>query len=81
LNLKDHPKIRAEKSPLRSITSVLIHGSAGPKKSSGIALSAASFNGGRFFGGNFQKTVFAISGILLAGFSVKFIYDALTRFY
>ncbi len=41
------------------------------------ALSALSYRGGRFFGDGFQKAVFAVSGLLLAAFSGKFIYDAL----
>ncbi len=41
-------------------------------------ISALSYRGGRFFGDRFQKAVFAVSGVLLAAFSVKFIYEALT---
>ncbi len=40
------------------------------------ALSALSYRGGRFFGDSFQKAVFAVSGVLLAVFSVIFIYEA-----
>jgi threonine/homoserine/homoserine lactone efflux protein len=40
------------------------------------SLSALSFKGGRFFGRSFQKIVFAVSGLLLVGFSGKFVYDA-----
>jgi threonine/homoserine/homoserine lactone efflux protein len=40
------------------------------------ALSALSYRGGRFFGHGFQKGVFAVSGLLLAVFSGKFIYEA-----
>lgn len=39
-------------------------------------LSALSYRGGRFFGDRFQKIVFAVSGVLLAAFSIKFIYEA-----
>jgi threonine/homoserine/homoserine lactone efflux protein len=39
-------------------------------------LSALSYRGGRFFGDRFQKAVFAVSGILLAAFGVKFINEA-----
>jgi threonine/homoserine/homoserine lactone efflux protein len=41
-------------------------------------LSALSFRGGRFFGKNFQKAIFAVSGIVLIIFSGKFIYEAVT---
>jgi threonine/homoserine/homoserine lactone efflux protein len=40
------------------------------------ALSALSYRGGRYFGGGFQKGVFAVSGVLLAVFSGKFICEA-----
>jgi LysE type translocator. len=39
-------------------------------------LSAMSFRGGRFFGKNFQKVIFAVSGVVLVIFSGKFIYEA-----
>jgi threonine/homoserine/homoserine lactone efflux protein len=38
-------------------------------------LSALSFKGGQFFGGKFQKAVFALCGGLLIFFAVKFFYD------
>ncbi|MBN2160559.1 MAG: LysE family transporter [Spirochaetes bacterium] len=39
-------------------------------------LSALSYRGGRFFGNNFQKAVFAVSGVALVGFGGKFLFDA-----
>lgn len=39
-------------------------------------LSILSFKGGQFFGKNFQKVIFAVSGVLLVVFSGKFMYDA-----
>jgi threonine/homoserine/homoserine lactone efflux protein len=41
-------------------------------------LSALSYRGGAFFGDRFQKGVFAVSGVVLAVFGVKFIYEAIT---
>lgn len=44
-------------------------------------MSALSYRGGRFFGKNFQKAVFAVSGVLLIGFGGKFIYDAALKLF
>ncbi|NIS68195.1 MAG: LysE family transporter [Proteobacteria bacterium] len=44
-------------------------------------LSALSFKGGQFFGKRFQKTVFAICGLILLFFSGKFVIDALRLFF
>jgi len=40
-------------------------------------LSALSFKGGRFFGKIFQKAVFAVCGVFLVFFGLKFILDGL----
>jgi hypothetical protein len=39
-------------------------------------LSTLSFRGGSFFGKNFQKGVFAVSGLALVVFGVKFLFDS-----
>jgi threonine/homoserine/homoserine lactone efflux protein len=39
-------------------------------------LSALSYRGGRFFGNNFQKAVFAVSGVVLVVFGGKFLLEA-----
>jgi threonine/homoserine/homoserine lactone efflux protein len=39
-------------------------------------LSALSFKGGQFFGKRLQQVLFAICGVFLLFFSVKFVYDA-----
>ncbi|MBD3390677.1 MAG: hypothetical protein GF418_01495 [Chitinivibrionales bacterium] len=39
-------------------------------------LSALSFKGGRFFGGSFQKVLYAMCGLVLMGFGVKFVVDS-----
>ena len=44
-------------------------------------MSALSYRGGRFFGENFQKAVFAVSGVLLVAFGGKFIYDAAVQLF
>ena len=44
-------------------------------------LSALSFKGGRFFGAKFQKIIYAICGVSLLFFSVKFIYDAVKTYF
>lgn len=43
-------------------------------------LSAMSFRGGRFFGRNFQKAIFAVSGVALIVFSGRFIYEGIKGF-
>jgi putative Mn2+ efflux pump MntP len=39
-------------------------------------LSAMSYKGGQFFGRTFQKVVFAVCGVVLVGFGMKFLVDA-----
>ncbi len=39
-------------------------------------LSAMSYKGGQFFGRTFQKVVFAVCGVVLVAFSLKFLFDA-----
>jgi threonine/homoserine/homoserine lactone efflux protein len=43
-------------------------------------LSALSFRGGSFFGKKFQKGVFAVSGLALVIFGVKFLFDSVQSF-
>jgi len=42
-------------------------------------LSVLSFNGGRFLGRRFQTIIFAISGVVLTLFGVRFVADAIGR--
>jgi len=44
-------------------------------------LSALSFKGGQFFGKRLQQALFAICGVFLLFFSVKFIYDAVKIYF
>ncbi len=44
-------------------------------------LSILSFKGGRFFGAKFQKIIFAVCGVSLLFFSIKFIYDAVKNYF